>query len=426
MVSDVDPSGDVIAVKRSRNEQEAERLVHEAEVLAAAQHPGVVELVGCERAGDVVRLSTRFVGTHSVETAGAMNVERAAGLVAALAETVADLHDLGVVHGRIDPSHVLIGAEGRPVLCGFAGGGRVGTTPPPGSTAAPGFCDPAASRDTALVPQLDVYGIGALLRALVVDGGVDVEPIPDRRFTFGRLRAPWSGYQRRALLTLADRATDEVPLRRPPARRLAREIHDTVPSAHLGPDAADPYAVLRMSIDADDEPPRRRIGPMVAIGAGAVLLAFSAMTMRSSDAGPVASPRTTGSTNSAGQTVRSSVPACDDLGPTAVDFDADGCGDPVRIDADGTVVAGSKRFAVGVTGDRMALGDWDCDGISTPAVLRPQTGSIFVFDRWTSDGEVSVQPVTLVPDAVDLLARDEAGCSSLVVVRADGSEQEVK
>src|SRR5204863_3836439 len=105
-----------------------------------------------------------------------------AALVAAVAETVADLHAIGVIHGRIEPSHVLVAGGGRPILCGFAGGGRVGTTPPPGPPFTPGFCDPVASRDATLSTPADVYGLGCLLRWLLEDATSDVEPIPERRF----------------------------------------------------------------------------------------------------------------------------------------------------------------------------------------------------------------------------------------------------
>src|SRR4051794_17387995 len=203
VVSDVDADGRLVARKHSRDVVDTDRLRHEAEVLVAARHPGVVEFVGLDEEPDGhVALKTAFVGTHSLDTLPPIGVDRAAGLVAALAEIVADLHDLGLVHGRIEPSHVLVGDGGRPMLCGFAGGGRIGTTPPPGSTATPGFCDPAATDAATLMPELDVYGLGALLRALVIDNPVDVEPIPDRRLSVGRFRPRWSGYQRRALLTL--------------------------------------------------------------------------------------------------------------------------------------------------------------------------------------------------------------------------------
>ena len=407
VVSEVGTSGRLLARKRSRDDADATRLAHEADVLALAQHPGVVELVAGEHDGTGVALVTGFAGTHSLDTIGPMGVERAAGVVAALAETVGDLHDLGLVHGRIDPSHVIIGAGGRPVLCGFAGGGRIGTTPPPGPTAAPGFGDPAATGE-ALAPPVDVYGLGCLLRTLTVDAaGVDVEPIPDHRFALGRVRAPWAGYQRRALLTLADRATDEMPSRRPPARRLAADIIDTIPSAHLSDDA-DPFAALRSSAD-DIEPSRRaRWVSLIAIGAGLVLVLLGITGLRGD--GSV----------SAGSDELAPAPAPGDTTVSTSDTTA-------YVDDHGVIVVGTQRFSVGLPGDRVAVGDWNCDGVSTVAVLRPSTGAVFVFDGWASDGDdVSVAPARIVTGAVDVAARDRSdGCSTLVVVHDDGTEEEI-
>jgi hypothetical protein len=62
------------------------------------------------------------------------------------------------------------------------------------------------------------------------------------------------------------------------------------------------------------------------------------------------------------------------------------------------------------------------------AVLRPSTGAVFVFDGWaTAHSDVSVPATARAPGAVDLQARTrDDGCSSLVAVRPDGTEQEVQ
>jgi Protein kinase domain len=406
VVSDVDPDGRLVARKRSRDDADAARLAHEADVLATARHPGVVELVSCEHDDAGVALVTEFAGPHSLDTLGSVTVERAAGLVAALAETVADLHEhLGIVHGRIDPSHVVIGPGGRPVLCGFAGGGRIGTTPPPGPTAAPGFVDPAASGAAALSPEVDVFGLGCLLRALVRDSGAELEPIPDRRLLFGRGHAPWLGYQRRALLTLADHATDEMPSRRPPARRLAADIFATVPSARLA-ENVDPFAILRSSAEEGDPKRSTRWVSLAAIGAGLVLVLFGLNGWRGDGSGAAA--------NDARITSSSTAP----IVPST---------SPAHVQDDGVIVLGSQRFTAGVAGDRIAIGDWDCDGAQTPAVLRPSTGAVFVFEEWaTASSDVSVPPTRVVTGATDIKARAGAeGCSILVVVRGDGTEEEI-
>lgn len=133
----------------------------------------------------------------------------AAGLLAAVATTVADLHAMGVVHGRIEPSHVVVDGVGRPVLCGFGG--------PEPTAVGPGPAD-------------DVAAVGRLIDHLL-GPEAEPEPIPDRRW----IRRPWAGYDRRALQLLADRATHEDPARRPTARALANAIIEAVPKAHLDP-----------------------------------------------------------------------------------------------------------------------------------------------------------------------------------------------
>jgi serine/threonine protein kinase len=184
--------GGALAIKRSNNEADAVRLEHEAAVLRLVRHPGVVELVACEcdEAG-VVTLVTEFVGLHSLDTVDALTVVRAAEITASVASTLADLHDVGIVHGRVEPSHVLIGANGRPKLCGLGG----------------------ATTDGSRHPGVDVAGAGAVLLDLLARTRADT----------------WARYQRRALATLADQATDPEPGRRPPARRFAASIRDLVP-----------------------------------------------------------------------------------------------------------------------------------------------------------------------------------------------------
>ena len=108
-------------------------------------------------------VTTRPVGDTTTGPAGI------AGLVVALATTVADLHDLGVAHTRLTAEHVLLDHAGRPVLCGFG--------------------DAVVAADTGPLPvavrAVDVAALGSLLRRLVTaadpgDGGW--EPIPARRF----------------------------------------------------------------------------------------------------------------------------------------------------------------------------------------------------------------------------------------------------
>jgi hypothetical protein len=99
---------------------------------------------------------------------------------------------------------------------------------------------------------------------------------------------------------------------------------------------------------------------------------------------------------------------------------------PVIV-GDGVVERGDQRYAVGSEGDVLALGDWDCDGVTTPAVLRPSTGSVFRFDIWaTAEAGLTVRPATTIMGAVGLRADLAAdGCARLVALLADGTAIEV-
>ena len=99
-----------------------------------------------------------------------------------------------------------------------------------------------------------MYGLGCLLRWLILDSHSDIEPIPERRVSLERLRSSWGGFHRRAVLTLCDRATDDVPSRRPPARRFASDLLQTVPGAVLAAREPSSEDVVR---------PRTRLGKVV-------------------------------------------------------------------------------------------------------------------------------------------------------------------
>jgi hypothetical protein len=72
--------------------------------------------------------------------------------------------------------------------------------------------------------------------------------------------------------------------------------------------------------------------------------------------------------------------------------------------------------AVGGAGDLVVVGDWDCDGIDTPAVLRPSSHSVWVFDRWDS----RPRRATTSADVDAIGARDGTACDDLVAIDSAG------
>jgi hypothetical protein len=183
---------------------------------------------------------------------------------------------------------------------------------------------------------------------------------------------------------------------------------------------------------------RRPAGSIVAIVAGVAVLAFAARSLAA--AGPPAdagAPATTATTARTAPVAKAPVappsttatigpsPACGAAGST-LDVDGDGCADAVAI-SDGVVAVHGTRFAVGAPGDDVVVGDWDCDGIATPAVLRPSTGEVFVFSTWSGPGaDVTVPSVARVSGGQHAVVQAApAGCAHLAVERDDGTVVEV-
>lgn len=371
----------------------AGRLRAEGERLRRAGHPGVVELLRSAPAEGGWEL--RMVhGGRPVEALDELTVPQAAALVAGLASTVADLHDLGVVHGRIDASHVLVGDHGRARLCGFGDGSE------------------------ARGPEDDVAALGALLAALV-GAEADGEPIPERRW---RRRRHWSGWDRRGLLLLADQACADPATRRPSARRLAAAVAALVPSPP-GPSASgwppalqilpgpsvDPVAAVdamaSLRASALMGPTERRVRWPALVGAVAGVVVVAAGLDRWRGA-----PSAEGDRPIPAATPVSAEPA--EVEPQQVAAPLPG----------GEVRVGGVRYRLGQPGDEVLIDDWDCDGSATPALLRPSTGEVFVFPRWITEGEQRVAAVLTVAGASDLVsAAPDGGCPTLSVRTRHGS-----
>src|SRR4051794_39243788 len=155
-----DAAGRRVMAKVAGNAEEAARLVREADQLEAARHPGVVELVGVDGHGVGAILLTAHVEGPALAQVGRLPLEEGAGLLAALASTVADLHELGLVHGAVAPEHVIVGPGGRPVLCSLGYGGRTGQAAGSAAAVPRDFADPARDDAGGLHPTFDVFALG--------------------------------------------------------------------------------------------------------------------------------------------------------------------------------------------------------------------------------------------------------------------------
>ena len=378
MTTGVQVDGDRAVVVKRSPAATIEQLRREGERLRRASHPGVVQVLRSAPAADGWELRTAHAG-RPLSTFDGRTAAQVAAVVAAVASTLADLHALGIVHGRLDASHVVVGDQGRPVLCGFGDG----------------------SLDAR--PEDDVAAVGRLLSSLLA-GEEDTEPIPER---WWRPRPRWSGWERRALLLLADQACAEPATRRPTARRLAAAITEAVPDVARVTGPPEPETPELDPIQSRRPTARiaptglvaRRLGAAMAVAVVVVIVAFG---MRRSGGSAVPPPPTvdevSSSTTSSAAAVRTARPV-----PGSV------------LTVDG------RRYRVGQDGDEVLVGDWDCDGAPTPALLRPATGEVFVFPTWADDGQLEVVAALQVGDAEGLVSAERNdGCSTLLVRTSSG------
>jgi hypothetical protein len=355
-----DPDSEVMH-KWARTAEERRRLDHEAAVLAAVAHPGVVQLVGVEGGDPPEGLMLRRVGGGDLTTLQDPPVEVVAGLGAALATTIADLHDVGVSHGAIEAAHVLLDEAGRPVLCSF---GRAERDLPPSRA--------------EVARQEDVRALARMLLQRLPPGAPN-------RATRALRTAAGPGRQHRCR----------------EARWLARQLVSTIPSACLptpgsgllagsqGPGQPGPVATASAPVAFGRH--RRR----AAVAAGCLLVgaAVALLTVRSVTA----------------HRLRSGQPPAPGIACPPVD---EGCA-PVGAPG-GYLTAAAGRYQVGLPGDVIVLGRWWCGPVAAPAVLRPSTGQVWTFDAW---------PTAAQPQVGRLAGRIKAAWSLRVLPQPSGCDR---
>jgi len=391
-----DGRGRTIVVKAGVGDL-VERRRQEAEFLRRARHPGVVELLGVHETDERIELHLAHVPGPTLSTHPPLPTPRLARIGSALAATLADLHGLGVVHGNICADHVLVTSTDRVVICGLSDAASCGA-------------------DDGLPPSCDTVELGRLLKREIERSiAADVARPSDRLVV--------------ALSSAADAAAD--PDGGMTADDLAEQLASLVDPADPAPDRPKPHKRLRWpTLD------RRQLAGSVALGV-AVVGAVAAFALRSGPSPTAATPPSVSASSATPGSPSTTPPAPPTLvltapSPTsapcptvpvglgAADVDGDGCAESWWT-SHGRLHAGGRTYVVGSPDDLVAVGDWDCDGAATPALVDGETGGVFLFHEWaTPEGDVSVDAAGIVhePETVSVLAGD--GCESLEVAGPAG------
>jgi serine/threonine protein kinase len=156
-----------------------DRFRREAEVVAALNHPHVVQVYEVGEQDGQPFLALEFLGGGSLDRrlGGRPQPPRdAAGLVETLARAMQAAHERGIVHRDLKPANVLLTADGTPKIADFGlakhlgaatGGTRSGAVLGTPSYMAP---EQAAGKQTEVGPAADVYALGAVLYELFTGG----------------------------------------------------------------------------------------------------------------------------------------------------------------------------------------------------------------------------------------------------------------
>lgn len=457
----------------------ADALRREAALLEELEHSGIVRFVALTDDERGLRLLTRYAGRETLATWQPQRLDELQRVFEDLTATVCYLHERGVVHRAIRPNHVLIDAMRRPLLCSLSAARRVGApddgranseSPHSGDGSSdrrgddPGAdgtaeqaADVAALGETmlAVLDRTDEHGarsgrrredqrLRERLRAVATaaEGG----RVRTAKALAGQLQTVAGGFGQRPASdagTAAGAAGNGTAgagaaetlrrLRTPPGSQTRGDRHGRrLGRALPGPGRARQPAWLHR------RPNRRALLTAAGVCAGCFLGVIMVLRLLQADvdnprtivaetpASPDAAPAPHGQRPAPGAdppvAAADRAPGDDACRPTAAgyrDITGDGCAEQILF-GEGFVAVDGVHYPVGEAGDQLAVGDWDCDGIATLALVQ-EAGRVYVFESWPDVVPLTGNLVADLPPPLLLQDAPQGACNQLVVHYAEGS-----
>lgn len=164
-------TGDRVALKRMRSPADPAgraRFAREATALTAVRHQHVVRMRRVIDEGDSVILVLDHAAGGSLasllSSRGGLRPGEVVTLAVPLAQALAEIAAVGLVHGDISPGNVLFSTDGQPLLSDFGVAQILGACRPE-VEATEQFLDPAVLAGAAPGPASDVYALAAVCLA---------------------------------------------------------------------------------------------------------------------------------------------------------------------------------------------------------------------------------------------------------------------
>src|SRR5581483_202160 len=177
------------------DEGDAERVLREARIAGAVRHPNVVAVHDAILRTGSILVVQEFVEGGTLGSRLAQDPpapKEAEAILDDVLRGLATLHAKGIVHGDLNPSNVLLTAEGRAKIADFGVSAQRGRhTVAVGSLPAawtPGYVAPEVARGGERTPASDVYAAGLLAQRLVGEGDLvrrALDPDPAKRWPDG-------------------------------------------------------------------------------------------------------------------------------------------------------------------------------------------------------------------------------------------------
>ncbi len=158
------------------DDAELRRFQNEAEAVALLDHPGIVPVYEVGEHDGQRYFSMKLVeGGNLAEQLASFqdNPRAAAALLAETAEAIQHAHMRGILHRDLKPANILVDAQGHPHVTDFGLAKRIESdvelTASGAIMGTPAYMSPeqAAGRRGTITTATDVYGLGAILYALL-------------------------------------------------------------------------------------------------------------------------------------------------------------------------------------------------------------------------------------------------------------------